>query len=155
MTEGTPLFTTFNFHVRILVGGNADPLCNAAFAECGGLEMSMQAKTIREGGNNVAPIHLTGQLAYGTLALKRGMTRNLDLWDWMERAARDDGRSLRATCEVDMLAADRSGPDVTFVLTGCLPTKLKAPALNAQNGLVAIEEMEIAYQTLALRRGGG
>jgi hypothetical protein len=39
---------------------------------------------------------------------------------------------------------------VRFVLTGCLPLKLKAPALNAQDGTVAIEEMQIAYETLSL-----
>ena len=31
-------------------------VCNAAFAECDGLEMTMEVKTIREGGNN-AQLH--------------------------------------------------------------------------------------------------
>jgi phage tail-like protein len=151
-------FTAFNFHVNVLLGDQAtDPLCEAAFAECAGLEVTHQIKTIREGGNNSRPIHLAGPTAYGTLALKRGMTESFDLWDWVDRVNRDGERHLRATCEVEMLAADRSGPVATFVLTGCLPAKLKAPALNALTGLLAIEEMEIAYETLSLRRpaGGG
>jgi len=32
------------------VSGSA--LCNAAFAECDGLDMTMDVKSIREGGNN-------------------------------------------------------------------------------------------------------
>jgi hypothetical protein len=39
MTEIAPLFTAFNFHVSILLGDAGDPLCDAAFAECAGLEM--------------------------------------------------------------------------------------------------------------------
>ena len=155
MTEIAPLFTAFNFHVSILLGDAGDPLCDAAFAECAGLEMSMAVTTIREGGSNGAPVHLTGPVSYANLTLKRGMSRRLDLWNWMERVARDDERSLRATCEVEMLAADRTGPVAVFVLTGCLPVKLKAPALNAQTGMVAIEELEIVYQTMSLRAGGG
>jgi hypothetical protein len=39
-----------------------------------------------------------------------------------------------------------------FDLEGCLPIKLKAPALNASDGLVAVEEMQIAYERLRRQR---
>ena len=45
-------FTAFNFAVEIHVPGVSKQVCNAAFAECDGLEMTMEVKTIREGGNN-------------------------------------------------------------------------------------------------------
>lgn len=150
------LFTTFNFEVSVMLGDAAtDPLCEAAFSECAGLEVSTDVKTIREGGNNTQPIHLPGPVSYGTLTLKRGMTPSFDLWDWVDRVTRDGERHLRAICEVEMLAADRSGPVATFVLTGCLPSKLKAPALTGQDGGVAIEEMEIVYETLTLKKPAG
>lgn len=148
-------FTSFNFNVSILLGDGGDPLCDAAFSECAGLEVTHEITTIREGGNNTRPIHLRGPVTYGTLALKRGMTAAFDLWDWMDRVAHDDGAHLRATCEVEMLAADRSGPVVTFVLQGCVPTKIAAPALDAQSGMVAIEELEVAYDLLTLQRPSG
>ncbi len=151
-------FTTFNFNVRVLLDDTKAPLCEAAFSECGGLEVTTSVKTIREGGNNNQPIHLSGPVSYGTLALKRGMTQTFDLWDWVDRVTRDGERHLRATCEVEMLAADRSSPQATFILTGCLPSSLKAPPLSAQDGIVAIEELEILYEMLTLQRpsdGGG
>ncbi|MBO0779033.1 MAG: phage tail protein, partial [Ktedonobacteraceae bacterium] len=55
-------FTTFNFAVEINVPEIADLptyLCDAAFSECDGLEMTMEVKTIREGGNNGKQIRLT------------------------------------------------------------------------------------------------
>lgn len=146
-------FTAFNFNVRIMLDDpELDPLCDAAFAECGGLEATTGVKTIREGGNNNSPIHLPGPVSYSQLSLKRGMTSSFDLWDWFDRVQRDDERHLRARCEVEMLAADGSTPQVRFVLTGCLPVKLKAPPLQAKDGEIAIEELEIAYELLTLHR---
>jgi len=34
-----------------------------------------------------------------------------------------------------------------FILSRCLPIKLKAPTLNAREGSVAVEEMQLAYET--------
>ncbi|MDQ1522435.1 MAG: hypothetical protein QOE47_359, partial [Pyrinomonadaceae bacterium] len=69
-------FVAFNFSVEIRVDGVAMQICDAAFSECDGLEMTMEVKTIREGGNNGRLIRLTGPTAFGTLTLKRGMTAN-------------------------------------------------------------------------------
>jgi hypothetical protein len=33
--------------------------------------------------------------------------------------------------------------------------KLKAPPLNAKDGTVAIEELQLAYDSLAVKRGSG
>ncbi len=65
-------FMAFNFAVEIKVEGVAMQICDAAFAECDGLEMTMDVKTIREGGNNGKQIRLTGPINYSSLTLKRG-----------------------------------------------------------------------------------
>lgn len=141
---------TFNFVIRIDTGGDGGPLCEAAFAECSGLEMSAEAKTIREGGNNVGPVHLSGPVSYGTLALKRGMSETFDLWTWFDDAHRDDQRHQRAQCEVEVRTPDRTATAYSLRLTGCMPVKLKAPDLSASEGGVAIEEMEIVYERMQL-----
>ena len=144
-------FTGFNFAVEINVAGVAPLICSAAFAECDGLEMSMEVKTIREGGNNGTQIRLTGPRSYGQLTLKRGMTASFDLWDWF--AATLTNPALRADGEVVLYAARISEtPCARFLLTRCLPVKLKAPPLNAADGKVAIEEFQVAYETLTLKR---
>ena len=43
---------------------------------------------------------------------------------------------------------------MSFLLTRCVPVKLKAPALNAAAGGVAIEELQLAYETLSLKERG-
>lgn len=146
-------FTSFNFRVSLLLDGSGEPLCDAAFAECDGLEMSMEVKTLREGGANQRQIHLVGPLSYGQLTLKRGMTADAGLWDWFDRVQRE--RRLRASGEVVVLASDREREDLRFVLTGCLPIKLKAPGLKGADGGIAVEELQVAYETLRRAPGTG
>jgi phage tail-like protein len=144
-------FTSFNFAVEIQVNDALPKVCNAAFSECDGLEMSMEVKTIREGGNNGAQIRLTGPVSYGLLTLKRGMTATFDLWDWFNTMLRPGNTGLRADAEVVLFAPDRS-ERARFVLRRCVPVKLKAPGLNAKDGLLAIEEFQLAYESLTLKR---
>lgn len=153
------LFTTFRFDVQLELDnpqqfGLPKMLCDAAFSEVDGLEMSIEPKTLREGGNNTQQIHLVGPVSYGNLTLKRGMTNTLDLWKWFALAAtgqgeNGQGRGAKARGLVTM--RDMAGEaQVYFKLRGCLPIKIKAPALNASDGLVAVEEMQIAYSSFTL-----
>jgi phage tail-like protein len=147
------LFTAFNFSVEIAVPGvGSGNLCSAAFAEVDGLEMSMQPKTIREGGNNGRQIQLTGPVTYGQVTLKRGMTSSFDLWDWFDKVQQKGQAGLRADAEIVVFAADGHTEQVRFLLSRCLPVKLKAAALNAKEGQVAIEEMQLVYEQLKLKR---
>ena len=143
-------FTSFSFAVEINVEGVAKQVCDAAFSECDGLEMSMDVKTIREGGNNGRQIRLTGPLTFGQVTMKRGMTSNLELWDWFNLMLTD--QSLRADAEVVIFAADGETERARFQLSRCVPVKLKSPPLNAKDGAVAIEELQIAYEKLTLKK---
>jgi phage tail-like protein len=162
-----PPFSGFNFRVELYLGGpsgqgsdqnqsnSRSPLCSASFSECSGLEMSMTPKTIREGGNNSRPIHLLGPVSYGQLSLKRGMTDSLDLWQWFNQVMQKGQGGVRASGQIVMLAADGETEQARFVVEGCLPVKLRAPSLNATDGTIAIEEMQIAYESLRVQGPGG
>jgi phage tail-like protein len=141
-------FTSFNFSVEINRGEDGGPLVNASFSDCDGLEMSMEVKTIREGGANERQIRLNGMVAYGQLTLKRGMTGNFDLWTWFRDSVQDP--RLRASAEVVLLGADGETERARFQLSRCVPVKIKAPAFNAKEGQVAVEELQVAYETLKL-----
>ena len=143
-------FTNFNFSVEIHVEGVAVQVCDAAFAECDGLEMTMDVKTIREGGNNGKEIRLTGGFKYGQVMMKRGMTSNFELWDWFNLTLVNP--SLRGEAQVVLYAADGVTVRARFLLSRCVPVKLKSPPLNAKDGGVAIEELQLAYETLTMTK---
>lgn len=149
-------FLAFNFSVEITVEITQQDkpdlrrkqLCSAAFSECDGIEMTMEVKTLKEGGANGQLVRLTGPVNYGQLTLKRGMTANLDLWNWFTAVVANP--AIRADAEVVMLdfgGMERAG----FLLRRCVPVKLKAPPLNAKDGMVAIEELQLAYESISYR----
>ncbi|HYI13103.1 MAG TPA: phage tail protein [Thermoanaerobaculia bacterium] len=154
-------FSAFNFDVQIEVKGlDVKRVCDGQFAECDGLEMTMDVKTIREGGNNVSQIRLIGGVNYGQVTLKRGMTANsVDLWDWFD--AQQLGtpaqlrKDMRGEATIVLKSPNREKERVKFILRKCLLTKLKAPALNAKDGIIAIEELQLTYESMSIERGGG
>lgn len=155
--EGTTSpYTAFRFQVELSlaqsVPGINGLVCRGAFSECDGLEMTMEPKPIREGGNNQEQPHLMGPISYGQLTLKRGMTSNRDLWNWFAAAGRTGRKS---TANGKVIIADATGKSgITFVIENCLPVKLRGPALNGKDGQIAIEEMQLVYSRLSIRGAG-
>jgi|GEM_PF-217631 len=151
-----PPYVAFRFEVVLTIddppAGITNPVCAAAFAECDGLEMSMEPKTVQEGGNNGYQAHLIGPVKYAQLTLRRGMTANLQLWNWFV-AASQPGRKALAHGKINLWDADGT-PRLTFVVEDCLPVKVRGPALNARDGQVAIEEMALAYARLSVQPYG-
>lgn len=159
MSEPPMPFQTFNFRIALRIPGDAGDVCSADFWECDGLEITMAPKTIREGGNNGAQVHLLGPVSYGQLTLKRGMTADQGIWSWFERLYTDGQGGLRADGRVEILSTLRASSggqsagnlpaaEAAFALTGCLPIKLRAPSLSGKDGAIAVEELQLAYETL-------
>jgi phage tail-like protein len=148
-------FTAFRFEVTLdlepPVNGLTNPLCKASFAECDGLEMTMEPKTIESGGVNDRQIHLIGPVKFAQLTLKRGMTSNLQLWTWMTLAAQ--GTVAPASGTVTMWDTDGTRV-IEFALQRCLPVRMRAPSLNAREGLVAVEELALVYETMTVKPAG-
>ena len=132
----------------------APRVCSAAFAECDGLEMTMDVKTIREGGNNGRAASARRARRLRQLTLKRGHDRELRPLG-LVRAAIAATPSLRADGEVVLLAAGRRDRAGALRAAALPAVKLKAPPLNAKDGMVAIEELQLAYESLTLKRPGG
>jgi phage tail-like protein len=110
--------------------------------------MTMDVKTIREGGNNGRQIRLTGPINYGQVTMKRGMTATFDLWNWFNLMLTSPW--LRADANVVLFAADGTTERARFLLSRCVPTRLKSPPLSAKDGGVAIEELQLSYESLSL-----
>jgi len=146
-------FSTFNFRLELQYGDSGVPICDAEFSDVTGLEITMEPKTLREGGNNSRPIHLVGPVSYGQATLKRGMTQDFGLWEWFEAVQATDGHGIRADGEIAIRTPDGQSDEVRYTLAGCLPIKIKLPDLAAKDGQIAIEEMQITYEGLTRQRG--
>jgi phage tail-like protein len=154
-------FTAFRFEVVLDLDqptpGLDSPLCDAAFAECEGLEMSMEPKTIESASVTNAQQYVIGKTKYGQVTLKRGMTSNLQLWQWFSQGTRP-GSVLTAHGQITLWDSTGS-PALQVNLAGCLPVRMRAPALNAASGLVAVEELSLVCAQMTMgppgQSGGG
>jgi phage tail-like protein len=77
------------------------------------------------------------------------MTNNFDLWTWFESLYDSSKPTARGNVTVTVLAADGVTENVAFFVERCLPVKLKAPPLHARDGIIAIEELQLAYEWLS------
>lgn len=145
-----PLLFTFRFDVaffpRFLSSERADvlPVGSGAFAECSGLEATMEPKTIKEGGNNDTPLQRAGTVSYATVILKRGLTANCDLWRAFALPARG-AYAQRFDCVITL--NDTAGvPTISWKLLNALPVKFKTADFNARASEVGVEELHLVHE---------
>lgn len=133
-------------------GGGPVEVCSGAFAECTGLEATMEPKLIRAGGANYGATQRAGTVSFATVVLKRGMTRSIDLFRWFQDVGA--GRyAYRLTAEIAV--QDSAGQTaLTWGLDRCLPVKFKAADLNARGTEIGIEELHLAHEGLRLFAAG-
>jgi phage tail-like protein len=144
-------------------GGGEEPLCDGAFSEVTGLEATLEAKAIKEGGANQGAHQRAGGVSYATVILKRGLTQSRDLWRWWALFAgipesgltgQPAGGAFAHRLTVRVTHRDIAGQDVLgWRLERAMPVKFKAGDLNARGGEVAIEELHFVHEGLFERPG--
>ena len=140
----------FRFHVSFSSsnGGGAADVCSGAFAECSGLEATMEPKVIKAGGMNYGAAQRPGPVSFATVVLKRGMTTTRDAFRWFQLVA-GGAYAYRLSAEIEV--QDATGEAVmTWSLDNCLPVKFKTADLNAKGTDIGIEELHLAHEGLRL-----
>lgn len=135
-------FGAFNFLVEV------EGIASAAFMEVSGLEVQIDAIEYREGGDKPLTVRkLPGLAKYSNITLKRGLTLDRSLWDWVKTVI--DGNVRRATVAI-ILLDDQRQPVVRWRVRDAWPCKYDAPNLNAKTSEVAIESLEICHEGFEL-----
>lgn len=136
---------------RVDDSGSWEPveLCSGAFAECSGLEATMEPKVINEGGRNYGPAQRAGPVTFSTVILKRGITTTDHLWQWFQLVSAESGYAHRLSVTITLL--DPAGePQLEWMLDKAMPTKFKSPELNAKGSEIGIEELHLVHEGLWL-----
>ena len=90
---------------------------------------------------------LPGLKKFSNVVLERGVTKNLELWNWYKAVL--DGNVQRKNFVI--VLQDDSGQDVLrWVFREGWPRKYEGPALNATGNAIAIETLEIAHEGFEL-----
>jgi phage tail-like protein len=121
----------------------------AGFSEVGGLSNETNIIEYREGNEIPTARKLPGQYKFGNISLKRGFTPDgREVFDWRKTVV--DGKTVRKSGTITLLNEARQ-PALTWEFHEGWPSKLAGPAMNAKNNDVAIEELEICVEWLALQ----
>lgn len=135
-------FTAFNFVVEI------DGIAVAAFSEVSGLGSETEVIEYRTGDSKLgSTLKLPGLTKYPSIVLKRGLTRDLSLWQWRKTVV--DGATERRNGTIVLLAEDRT-PVLRWRFRNGWPSKWEGPSLNARSRDIAIETLEIVHEGLEL-----
>jgi len=145
----------YNFLITLLdtSGGLASALSVAkalvldatlgGFSECTGLEMSMDIEEYREGGRNSEMLIFPKMVKWGRITMKKGVGVSTDLWDWHIGFAEGKGKRRDG---IIVLINDLHIPNNIWYFRRGLPVRYSGPAMNATQGTVAIEAIEVMHE---------
>jgi phage tail-like protein len=127
-------------------GGPVD-VCTGAFAEVTGIEASMEAKAIKEGGANYGNAQRAGPITFSTVVLKRGISNNRNLWSIFNAISTG---MYAPRLQVTITLFDGSGdPVIGWQLDRAMPIKFKFAEFNAKGTEVGIEELHLVHEGLS------
>jgi phage tail-like protein len=136
--------TRFSFVVDLGDGAGDSPA--GGFRKVRGLGTSIDPVEYRSGNDpDMHPRKLPGMRHYGNVTLKRGVTADLGLWQWIAAEPPD-----RRTVTITMLNPERE-PVLRFILHNAWPCKYEGPKLNAKGNDVAIETLELCHERLEIQ----
>ncbi|NET59609.1 MAG: phage tail protein [Symploca sp. SIO2E6] len=123
-----------------------DSNLTASFSECSGLSVQVDKETYFEGGVNDQQRILLKQAKFDDVTLKRGITDDLQFWNWISEVLNPGKKKRR---NVNILIFNQAGETMqTWTLMGAVPVGWKTPSLQANSTSVAIEELTLAYEGL-------
>src|SRR5260370_37452256 len=144
---------TFNFVVTLLDSSSSLALGSIAkgiestaaggFSECTGLEMSLDVEEYREGGRNGEALQFPTRVRWSKITLKKGLGTSAALWDWHYWFVTGSGK--RRDGLIALLNEHRTPAHIWHFRRG-LPTRYTGPSMNAAQGAVSIETIEITRE---------
>lgn len=123
-----------------------------SFQEVTGLETETKVIEYRHGDNPVfSPIKMPGLARVGNVTLRKGVfVDDNTFWDWYNQIVLNT--ITRATVVVNLL--DQTGaPKYVWTLNNAWPTKIAGSDLKSEGNEVAIQTLEIAFETAVISPG--
>ena len=138
--QGDPL-VGFNFGIEV------SGIISGYFTEASGLgsehEVIEHKIVIPEGREIIRKI--PGRLKWGDITLKRGITANMDFWDWRKQV--EDGQVASARRNGSIVMYDETFTEVArWNFENGWPSKVTGPSVNTTSNEVGIEEATIVHE---------
>jgi phage tail-like protein len=131
-------FNGFNF----IVTWNG--LTVAGFKQCSGLDSTTASSKYREGADaSLVQREIPGLSSFSNISLQRGITTEMDLWDWRKEVM--DGTINRQNLTITLQDNNRKNQR-SWHIFNAWPTKWTGPSFDATSDAIAIETLELAHE---------
>jgi phage tail-like protein len=143
MAERTDPLVSFHYAVEI------QGTVTGYFTECSGLGSEhevIEHKVVDDSGHE-AIMKIPGRLKWENIVLKRGITDNMDIWDWRKKVEDGDVKGARSNGSIIMF--DRNYNEVArWNFESAWPIKVSGPSVKSDSNEIGIEELSIAHEGL-------
>ena len=141
MATTTNNYPLTGFHFSVEWKGEKDE--NVAFSEVTGLNVSTKVIEYRDGTNK-------DNTTLKNVTLKRGsMSTDNGFFDWFNKI--ENSTTERRNVVINLLN-EKHEPIIVWNLNNAFPVKYEPGALNASEGKVLIESVELAYESFTVTR---
>lgn len=143
------LYQTVNFHFKVDFNFDAQDKTDIRFQSVTGLDSTLDTEPIKEGGENRFEHVLPVRRKYGPLTLKRGLLKPSDsaLTKWLKQAFDDEQVAPLQTVTISLLDEQHNAL-MHWTINNVWPRSWKIGELNAEQGAVLIETLELNYNRL-------
>lgn len=117
------------------------------FTECNGIgsEHDIIEHKVVDGNGHEIIRKIPGRIKYTDVTLKRGITADMQIWDWRKQVEQGKMDDARTNCSIIML--DREYQDVArWNFVNAWPSKVTGPSLKADSNEFGIEELTIVHE---------
>ncbi len=143
------LYQTVNFHFKVDFNFDAQDKTDIRFQSVTGLDSTLDTEQVREGGENRFEHVLPVRRKYGPLTLKRGLLKPSDsaLTRWLKQAFDDEQVVPLQTVTISLLDEQHNAL-MHWTVNNVWPRSWRMGELNAEQGAVLIETLELNYNRL-------
>ncbi len=117
------------------------------FTECSGVGSEheiVEQKVVDANGHEVVR-KIPGRLKWQDISLKRGITSDMQIWQWRDIVVKGDMKSARKPATITMLDRNYS-PVAVWHFTNAWPSKVTGPSFKADDNSFGIEEVSIVHE---------
>ncbi len=133
------------FHYAVEIQG----MIAGYFTECSGLGSEhevIEHKVTDTRGKEIIQ-KIPGRLKWENITLKRGITDNMDIWDWRKKV--EDGNVDQARANGSIVMFDQDLAEVArWNFENAWPVKVSGPQVKADSNEIGIEELSITHEGL-------
>jgi phage tail-like protein len=118
-----------------------------SFSEISGIEIEVTPIDYRNGSEPPTPRKMRGLIKYTNLTCKRGITGDLNFWNWIRAGI--NGQVQRADGSI-VLRDENQAEVMRWNFRRAWPCKFTGPGLNAANSEIAIDTLEICHEGIEI-----